>query len=511
MFNKKRSSKNLRIGTRITISTIVAIVIPLVVVTAFFRLALHSTPSSLNISALNTKSYSILNQIQWGRTAESLSDELLSDDGREKKLSKIREYAEPIEKIGANVLIEYNGKTFYSTSGRESALNKANKIVPIDENRNINYFGENGMVIVNHIIKNDKKNLILISSDDYKVENISKKNSANEYFSFRALGNTTTLIMIIILLFILSIAALSFITSRTIVRPLKKLSVGANEIAKGNLNYKIDYESTNEIGQTVDAFNKMSAQLKHSIDERSALEQSRKEMIAGVAHDLRTPLTSVKGYVEGLRDGIANTPEKRERYINTIYDSTLSMEKLLDELQTISKLELGRIELNPKKVNINDFISDCEKKIRLYLDEHDFELEVINKCSKDDTVMLDTSRFSRVMQNIVSNSVKYARKGVKGKVVFEAQSYESSVILSLSDNGIGVESENLSKIFETFYRADKSRTRVKDGSGLGLAVCRQIVEMHGGHIWATKNEEHGLTILISLRKDGANGQKYINS
>ncbi len=327
---------------------------------------------------------------------------------------------------------------------------------------------------------------------------------APKNYSDMVLGKTRLLYSLVVILFIISIAALSFITSRTIVVPIKKLAEGANEIAKGNLDYKIDFNSTNEIGRTVDAFNDMTTRLKSSIDDRDRIEQSRKEMIAGVAHDLRTPLTSVKGYVEGLRDGIADTPEKQKRYLNTIYDSTLSMERLLDELLTISRLELGNIELNTDKIKICDFISDCENEVRPILEEKGFKFEVINNCLPDDTVILDTDRFARVIQNIVSNSVKYARKDVRGKIKLEAQSYEKSVILSISDNGIGVESEDLSKMFDTFYRADKSRTRVKDGSGLGLSVCKQIVELHGGHIWATKNEESGITVLISLRKETEN-------
>ena len=177
------------------------------------------------------------------------------------------------------------------------------------------------------------------------------------------------------------------------------------------------------------------------------------------------------------------------------------MEKLLDELLTVSRLELGNIELNTEEININSFLEDCENEIKPYLEKEGFILEVNNNCQENDTVLLDTDRFERVIQNIISNSLKYAQKDVQGRIVLEAQSYEKSIILSVSDNGIGLESKNLSKIFDPFYREDKSRTRVKDGSGIGLAVCKQIVELHGGHIWATKNEEHGITILISLNKE----------
>ena len=501
MKRKKRSSKNLRIATRITLSSILGIVIPVIIAIVFSYIALHSITSYLNFSSVTTKEYSMLNQIQWNQTMSSISNELISADSKELKYSKVNGYLASLEELGVKTYIECNGEEFYSTTEKNEVLSEARSIIGFDESENINFFGENGMVIVTHASGENEQYVIIVSSKDYTVSDISSQNTPQS-FSSLVFGKTGTLFLIIILLFIISTAALSLITSKTIAIPLKKLSEGANEIAKGNLDYKIDYDSTNEIGQTVKAFNSMSERLKESLDEQNRIEQSRKEMIAGVAHDLRTPLTSVKGYVEGLRDGIANTPEKQERYLNTIYDSTASMEKLLDELLTISRLELGNIELNTEEININAFIEDCKNEIQPILEKDGFSFEVNNNCNEVDTVMIDTDRFARVIQNIVSNSVKYARKGVKGEIIFDARSYDKSVILSISDNGIGLEGEDVSRIFDTFYRADKSRTRVKEGSGLGLSVCKQIVELHGGHIWATKNEKYGLTILISLNKAG---------
>ena len=501
MKKKKRSSKNLKIATRITLSSILGIVIPVIVAIVFSYVALHSITSYLNCNTVTTNSYSMLNQIQWSQTMSSISNELISSDAQEVKFSKVNEYLTPLEELGINIYIECNGEDFYSTTDKNAVLSEAESIIKTDETKNTNYFGENGMVIVNHAEREGEKYVILVSSKDYTVSDISSRNTPQSYSSL-VFGKTGALFLIIILLFILSTAAVSFATSLTIVSPIKKLANGANEIAKGNLDYKIDYNSTNEIGQTVNAFNEMSERLSESIEDRDRIDKSRKEMIAGVAHDLRTPLTSVKGYVEGLRDGIANTPEKQERYLNTIYDSTLSMEKLLDELLTISRLELGNIELDREEINVYSFIEDCKNEIAPVLEKEGFEFEVINNCNDSDTVMLDTNRFSRVIQNIVSNSVKYARKDAVGKIKIEAQSYEKSVIISLTDNGMGVEGEELSRIFDTFYRADKSRTNVKEGSGLGLSVCKQIVELHGGHIWATRNEEYGITILISLKKAG---------
>jgi signal transduction histidine kinase len=312
------------------------------------------------------------------------------------------------------------------------------------------------------------------------------------------LGRSAFIIAIIAILFIISAVVLSFITSSTIIKPIQKLEDGANEIANGNLDCVIDYDSTNEIGLTVDSFNAMTMRLRDSIKQKSEIEESRREMIAGVAHDLRTPLTSVKGYVEGLMDGIADTPEKQERYLKTIYSSTLSMEKLLNELLTVSRLETGAISLDLSEVNINEFLEDCFVNTQLAMEQRGIEYILNNNCSPNTTVMLDSDQFQRVIKNILSNSVNYRREDVKSKIEISAQDYKKAVIISIADNGEGVSEDNIQKIFDSFYRDDPARTKVSEGSGIGLYVCKQIVEMHGGRIWATGKEGKGLTIHIAL-------------
>jgi histidine kinase len=177
------------------------------------------------------------------------------------------------------------------------------------------------------------------------------------------------------------------------------------------------------------------------------------------------------------------------------------MERLLDDLLDISRLELGNIELHTEPININAMLSDCAEELKFTLEKKGIDFSYTNpNATQEAIVMLDTDRFSRVITNIISNSIKYAKKDVKLKIEMSIQSYEKSVIISISDNGIGIDSENLPRIFESFYRADRARSKTRDGSGLGLSVCRQIVELHGGRIWATSKEGEGTTILISMEK-----------
>ena len=220
-------------------------------------------------------------------------------------------------------------------------------------------------------------------------------------------------------------------------------------------------------------------------------------MIAGIAHDLRTPLTSVKGYLEGLRDGIADTPEKQKKYMDIIYSSTCDTEKMLDELLTISKLELGSITLNCEKVLISDF-TGFAAQLGEELEKQDFDFEIIDKTKGNTALYLDTDSFSRVITNIISNSVKYRNKDIRGKIELTLYEYKNTILFEMKDNGTGVDKESLPRIFDTLYRADKARSNVRNGSGLGLSICKQIVELHGGLIWAQSEAGKGLSIFISL-------------
>ncbi len=498
---KKRSSKNLKVNTRIVITTVLAIVIPIVLIASFSTVFISTIPSFFNFSSVTTNTYSAINQLQWSQTLSGITNELISENDENQKLDKIKEFVSPLEEFNSMIYIERDGSVFYSTADKNDILAQAEKLADITEEKNLNYFGSDGLLIVNHAQKNENspKYKIVIVNDDYIVNDASQRIGAPAITRL-LMGRTGLIVLVIVLLFVIAIAVISFITSQTIVKPIKKISRGADEIARGNLDYEIDYKSTNELGQTVESFNEMRRRLKESIEKQNKAEEERKILVAGIAHDLRTPLTSVKGYAEGLADGIADTPEKQKNYVKIICESINDTEKILDDLLTISRLELSGYEMNKADVSVKDFFSDGAEEIKILLDSCNFDFEYINKCADDTVIYIDVDRFSRVISNIISNSVKYARDDVKGKVSIIIDEYEHSVIIEISDNGIGVDKESLPKIFDTMYRADPARTRVSQGSGLGLAVCKQIVELHSGSIWARSSEGEGLSIFISLPK-----------
>lgn len=489
--------RNYKIGTRIAISAVCAIFIPIIILAPIVSYLSYSISSYFDFSSTQNPTYSSVSLLQWNQTISKMTDELNATNSDEDKLNSIKSIATPMEKIGTLIYIEKDGNEFYASTDKDKITETANSILPLDTTKNINHFSEDGVLMTTHTTTKDNENFTLvIINDQYTFNDTGFKLDDN--FIDLLFSRTGIVVICIAIIFVISIIVFSIITSKTISVPIKKVAKGANEIAKGNLDYKIDYHSTNEIGVLVDSFNDMTEQLKDSIETKNKTEELRKETLAGIAHDLRTPLTSIKGYVEGLMDGIANTPEKQKRYLQTIYSSAVNTEKMLDDLLTISKFELGNIDLSLKKVSVPHFFDDCASDIKLELEKEDFDFEYINNCNDDVFVNMDTDRFSRVIRNIVSNSIKYSKPDVKGKIRLEVESYEKSVIISIEDNGIGLENENLEKIFDSLYRADPARTKVSQGSGIGLAVCKQIVELHGGNIWATSTLNQGLTMHISL-------------
>lgn len=493
--------KNLKINTRIFMTSVMAIAIPTVLIVAFA--AIYITLSSAQIIDFPSASqveYSTLSQLQWSQAVTDITEKLVGSEQNDVKLKKLENIIGRLEKTGALIYITKNGEDFYKTSNSGNILEKANSVSSGENGFNSYYLGENGLTVISRFADGDTEYRLIIVNESYTLPEVVLN---NEKILDVLIDRTSLAIGSIIFAFILAIVISSLITSKTIVGPIEQITAGANEIANGNFDCEIGYKSKNELGQLADSFNNMRLRVKESIERQRQADQKQKEMIAGIAHDLRTPLTSVKGYLEGIRDGIADTPEKQKRYMDTIYSSTCSTEKILDDFLAIAKLELGDTTLNCESVTIADFL-EFASGLEEELTKQDFDFEIIDRTRTSPVLYLDTDRFSRVINNIISNSIKYKRPDVKGKIALTIIEYQKTVLFELKDNGMGVDKESLPRIFDTLYRADKARTNVREGSGLGLSVCKQIVELHGGLIWAQSEPGNGLAILISLPKGKAN-------
>ena len=487
--------KNLKINTRIFMTSLMAIAIPTVLIVAlaaiFFSL---SSAQIIDFPSSSQVEYSTLSQLQWSQAVSDITEELVGADQNGAKSKKLENIIGRLEKTGALIYITKNGEEFYKTPDGGNILEKANTVSSGENGYNSYYLGENGLTVISCFTNGDTEYRLIIVNESYTLPNVVLN---NENIWHVLINRTSMAIGAVIMLFIVAIVVISLITSKTIVGPIEQITAGANEIANGNFDCEIGYKSKNELGQLADSFNNMRLRVKDSIERQRQADQKQKEMIAGIAHDLRTPLTSVKGYLEGIRDGIADTPEKQQRYMDTIYSSTCSTEKILDDLLTISKLELGDTTLNCESVTVADFL-EFASGFEEELAKQDFDLEIIDRTRTSPALYLDTDRFSRVINNVISNSIRYRRPDVRGKITLTIIEYQKTVLFEIKDNGMGVDKESLPRIFDTLYRADKARTNVREGSGLGLSVCKQIVELHGGLIWAQSEPGNGLAILISL-------------
>ena len=279
-----------------------------------------------------------------------------------------------------------------------------------------------------------------------------------------------------------------------IMEPIQKLIDGARRIENGKMDEPIHYEGEVEFEMVCKAFNQMQKSLKAGIDKNEAYEKARTDMVSGISHDLRTPLTSVKGYIQGVKDGVANTPEKQEKYLDIAYKKACEMDILLQKLFFFSKLETGNMPIYPVKTNLAAFIMQFIKENNEYYMENNLEIS-FSAQDQDYDVSIDKEQISRVLSNIIENSIKY-RINDKLNVRIEIKKSASDVILTITDNGSGVQEEKLPHLFERFYRADEARSGKKIGNGLGLYLSKYIVEQHGGRISASNNG--GLSIEIVL-------------
>jgi signal transduction histidine kinase len=304
------------------------------------------------------------------------------------------------------------------------------------------------------------------------------------------------------IVFVISVIAtnifMSYEFSKRILSPIKSLKNAVSEISIGNLEREIVEEGDKEIKELCHDLEFMRIQLKDSIDMKIKYDDNRKMLISSISHDLKTPITSIKGYVEGILDGIASTPEKVESYLKTIYSKAEHVDVMIDDLLLYSKLDLNQLPFNFEKTDIVEYLSYCLSETEPELLKTNIKISFSNDLKQPKLVMLDRERMRRVIMNIIDNSRKYMDKPL-GEIILNLRETNSSIIVEVRDNGRGIDSEDINKIFDRFYRADAARSGAK-GSGLGLAIAKQIVEGHKGRIWAVSHGNEGTSIVISLTK-----------
>ena len=286
---------------------------------------------------------------------------------------------------------------------------------------------------------------------------------------------------------------------RSIVTPICKLEEAANNIKEGNLDFTIEADSKDEMGRLCQNFEDMRQRLKESAEEKLEAEKQNRILISNISHDLRTPITAIKGYVEGIMDGVADTPEKVDKYMRTIYNKAIDMDRLINELTLYAKIDTNRIPYNFKRINAGEYFHDCIEEIGLELEAEHLGLSYFNYVSDEVLIIADPEQLKRVIDNIIGNSVKYMDKE-HGLINIRIKDVGDFIQVEIEDNGKGIAQKDLPFIFDRFYRTDASRNSATGGSGIGLSIVKKIIEDHGGKIWATSKESTGTVMYFVIRK-----------
>ena len=315
-------------------------------------------------------------------------------------------------------------------------------------------------------------------------------------FAFEKASEIQQLYLLVV---IITTGLLIYWIYRTISVPLAKLQKAARNIKEGNLDFEIKSETNDEIGQLCQDFEEMRLRLKANAEEKVAFDRENKELISNISHDLKTPITTIKGYVEGIMDGVADTPEKMDRYIRTIYNKANEMDLLINELTLYSKIDTNRIPYNFATISAKDYFGDCAEDLKMELEAKGVEFVYRNLMDEDCKVIVDPEQMRRVINNIISNSLKYMDKP-QGRITMDLKDVGDFIQVELGDNGKGIAAKELPYVFDRFYRTDASRNSSKGGSGIGLSIVKKIVEEHGGNIWATSEEGAGTTMYFVIRK-----------
>lgn len=435
------------------------------------------------IQILNRLTRGVYNEIKFNaiRHPERLEDETY--------------YIQVNEKLQSNYSFLVVRKGYqYIYAGKEEKLEVVKSVLP--------KYGT-GSTNVDGGIYLGGKNSFLVKNQDFKFSDgeegtifvITDLNILMPQLKAMAIQGIISFISIILL----TASILLFWIYRSILRPLTILRVATNQIKEGDLSYSIEVETEDEIGELCEDFEEMRIRLKKLIEDRLIYEKDMKELISNISHDLKTPLTAIKGYSEGVIDGVADTPEKQEKYLRIILSKATEMSVLVDELAYYAKIDNNTIPYSFKELNLKEYFDDCMEDIQMDLEFKKIQVVFDNQVDPSTKIIADPEQLRRVIYNIVTNSMKYMDKE-EGTLRIELCDLGRTVEINIEDNGSGIPAKDLPFIFDRFYRADVSRGTKKGGSGIGLAIAKKVIEDHSGQIYASSEYGVGTTISFTLQK-----------
>lgn len=490
----------MKLKTRLIIAFITVTLLPLflsvAVIFAFSQLQLRTIEKTYGITGATYESFMnpvrMLSKATEGsyqqlritanREVEKFNDiTYLNDANQELKAM----YSYLVVREGQNIV--YSGADSASSSRVYEQLPEYGHLDSSSENGM--YIGGNAQVLIKQI---DFMTSDEVQGSAFIITDVSKAIPEVSEFA-------TNMLMAIILILVITAALLIIWIYRGVAIPLGKMKIATQNIKEGNLDFELEVETDDEIGQLCRDFEEMRMRLKESSSEKVEYDKRSKELISNISHDLKTPITAIKGYVEGIMDGVADTPEKMDRYIKTIYNKANEMDTLINELTLYSKIDANRIPYNFSTISVNNYFDDCAADLKIELESRGILFNYVNFVEGDIKIIADAEQLKRVISNIISNSAKYMDK-VEKRINLQVKDVGDFVQIEIEDNGKGIGAKELPNIFERFYRTDTSRNSMTGGSGIGLSIVKKIVEEHGGKIWATSKEGTGTILYFVIRK-----------
>lgn len=485
----------MKFKTRLMVTSAAIVLIPfLLTCIVFLLVASHVEDAEGELSILDRDNLSFAYTVEnyshvTERVLEKVKEQVLTDPSKMEDQTYLDSIAEDLNRKFSYIVVRKGDRLYYT--GNKKAADKIFDLLP--EYGNEMPDPETGLYY------NDMKKLV--KQVDFRFADGSEG-------SFFIVASVTSLIsknmlkrMIVsfILVLCLTSALLTRWIQKGVFKPINQLNTAMQNIAEGNLEYMLTTEEKGEIGELYRNYEDMRLRLKESLDEKFEHEQKNKELVSNISHDLKTPITSIKGYVEGIMDGVADTPEKMDKYIRTIYDKANDMDRLINELTTYSGIDTNRIPYTFRRINVADYFGDCVEEVGLDLESKNIQLNYEDLVEPSTQIIADPEQLKRVINNIISNSVKYMNKE-KGVIDIRILDEIDAIRVEIEDNGMGVAAKDLPNIFERFYRTDASRNSSKGGSGIGLSIVKKIIEDHGGYIWATSKEGEGTCMHFVIRK-----------
>ncbi|MEO5953686.1 MAG: ATP-binding protein [Chloroflexia bacterium] len=307
--------------------------------------------------------------------------------------------------------------------------------------------------------------------------------------------------LLVVLILFSAVISLFFaiFMAHSIVSRLRVLLTVARQVSQGDLSARVEVTSRDEIGSLANEFNSMVSRLREMQDERARMEASRRELIAAVSHDLRTPLASMRAMIEALNDGVVTDSDTVHRYLNTIQGETQHLARLIDDLFELSQIDAGALKLYLEPTSLEDLVSDALESMRAQAEQKKVHLEG-NVEGQPSRVPLDAPRMQRVLYNLIQNAIRHTPQD--GTITLTVRDAKDKVELIVADTGEGIPEDDLPHIFDSFYRGERARTRERyqrgPGAGLGLAIAKGIVEAHDGRITVASEPGHGAIFKLEL-------------